>query len=44
MPKQQTGPAKFGSEHDIRPDKVKKELSADELRKKAEHYQDNSDK
>lgn len=44
MPRQETGPVKFGIEHDIRPDKGKKELTADELRKKAEHYHDKADK
>lgn len=44
MPKQQKGPVKFGIEHEIRPDKGKAGLTADELRNKAEHYQDNSDK
>jgi hypothetical protein len=43
-PQQETGPVKFAVEHDIRPDKGKGKLTAGEVRAKAAHYEDNSDK
>lgn len=43
MPRQETGPVKFGVEHDIRPDKKGEKLSAEKLRQKAEHYTDKTD-
>ncbi|MDT8902413.1 hypothetical protein [Anaeroselena agilis] len=41
-PRQETGPVKFGIEHDVRPGKDK--LTSGEVRAKAAHYQDNADK
>lgn len=43
-PREETGPVKFGSEHAVRPDKGKGRLTAREVRAKAAHYQDNSDR
>jgi len=43
-PRQETGPVKFGIEHDVRPGKGKRKLTAEEVRAKAAHYQDNSDR
>lgn len=43
-PRQEKGPAKFGREHGIRAPKGQGQLTAEEVRAEAAHYQDNTDK